>query len=53
MPKKPIFGECAAIVSLRLYSWEKKPVKEFIKELRLKKRKELKRGKNDKSNKNK
>ena len=46
MPKKPIFGEHAMPYSCRLYSWEKEPVKEFIKKLRDKKRKELKRSKN-------
>lgn len=53
MPKKPIFGEYAMPYSCRLYSWEKESVKEFIKKLRDKKRKELKRSKNGKSNKNK
>lgn len=45
MPKKPIFGELAKLVSLRLYSWEKEPVKEYIKKMRDKKKKELQRRK--------
>ena len=43
MPKKPIYGECAKMFSYRLYSWEKGPVKEFIKKLRIEKRKEYDR----------
>ena len=43
MPKKPIFGENAKMYSCRLYSWEKELVREFIKKLRDKKRKEMMR----------
>ena len=43
MPKKPIFGELAKLVSLRLYSWEKEPVKEFIKKMRDKRKKQLRK----------
>lgn len=45
MPKKPIFGEHAKMFSCRLYSWEKEQVKEFIKKLREKKKKQIKKGK--------
>lgn len=45
MPKKPIFGECAKLISFRLYSWEKEPVKIFIQKLRDKKKRQLKKGK--------
>ena len=44
MPKKPIFGEVAKMCSFRLYSWEKELVKLYIRKLRDKKRKELKKG---------
>lgn len=42
MSKNLVFGEPAKAVTIRLYSWEKKLVKEFIKLLRKKKREELK-----------
>lgn len=41
MPRKAIFGEIAKLVSIRLYSWEKKPVKEYLKALRIEKKREL------------
>lgn len=44
MGRKPIFNECAKLVTIRLYSWEKQLVKDFIKKLREKKRKQLKNG---------
>ena len=41
MGRKPLFGECAKAVTLRLYSWEKQLVKEFIKKIREKRRNKL------------
>ena len=41
MPKGLIFGEPAKIKSIRLYSWEVKLVKEYIKNIRKQKRDEL------------
>lgn len=44
MPRKSIYGENAKLWTCRLYSWEKQLVKDFIKKLREKKRKQLKNG---------
>ena len=41
MSRKPIFGEKAKMFSCRLYSWEKLPVKKFIKQLRKEKYEEI------------
>lgn len=41
MPKKSVFGENAKLTTFRLYSWERKLVREFIKNERQKKLKEL------------
>ena len=41
MPRKAIFGEVAKLVTMRMYSWEKKPVKEYLKMLRREKKREL------------
>ena len=41
MSKNLVFGEPAKLVTIRMYSWEKPLVKEFIKNLRIKKRKEI------------
>lgn len=41
MPRRAIFGETAKIVTIRMYSWEKKPVKEYLKALRAEKKREL------------
>lgn len=41
MPRKAIFGEIAKLVTMRMYSWEKKPVKEYLRALRTEKKKEL------------
>ena len=43
MSKNLIFGEKAKLVTMRLYSWEKALVKAYIKVLRDKKKKELKK----------
>ena len=43
MPKVSIFGENAKLISFRLYSWEKELVREFLKKIRDKKRKEIMR----------
>lgn len=50
MSKNLVFGEAAKLVTIRLYSWEKAPVKAYIKELRAQKRREImKGGKNNES----
>ena len=49
MPRVSIFGENAKLISFRLYSWEKELVREFLKKLRDKKRKEIMRKKNAKN----
>lgn len=41
MSKNLIFGEKAKNVTIKLYSWEKIPVKNYIKLLRVEKRKEI------------
>jgi len=41
MSRNLIFGEHAKLITLRLYSWEKILVKEYIKLIREKKKKEL------------
>lgn len=46
MGRKPIFGEVATSTNFRLYSWEKQLVRDFIKKLREKLRKQLERKRN-------
>ena len=48
MSKNLVFGEKAKLVTMRLYSWEKSKVKEFLKEIRKNKKIEIeKKEKND------
>ena len=47
MSKNLVFGEKAKNHTIKLYSWEKSLVKEFLKKIRDKKRKEIRRKKND------
>ncbi len=49
MSKNLVFGEKAKCVTMRLYSWEKALVKAYIKKIRDKKRKEMKRGKDERA----
>lgn len=44
MSKNLVFGEKAKMCSIRLYSWEKTLVRNFIKKLREQKKQELERG---------
>lgn len=41
MPRKSIFGENAQITTMRLYSWEKELVREFLKKIRQERKKKM------------
>lgn len=48
MPRKSKYGENAKLTTFRLYSWEFELVRDFIKQERLKKLKELEKNDNKK-----